>query len=105
MSSTDGIILSGEWATDNSAKIYLNGLDTGFTKGWTGFTALTSFVITSGFKDGLNTLEFRVINGNETSGNPTGLLVTNLTLIPVPATILLGFLDLGAGGWKLRKSL
>ena len=105
LSSTDGVSLSGDWATDNSAKIYLNGTDTGITKGWTGFTVLSSFDITSGFQLGENTLEFRVINGNETSGNPTGLLVTNLSLVPVPATIVLGFLGLGVGGWKLRKSM
>ena len=29
----------------------------------------------------------------------------NVSLVPVPATILLGFLGLGIGGWKLRKSL
>ena len=28
-----------------------------------------------------------------------------VALVPVPATILLGFLGLGIGGWKLRKSI
>ena len=28
-----------------------------------------------------------------------------LILVPLPATILLGFIGLGVGGWKLRKSL
>ena len=34
---------------------------------------------------------------------PTGTMT--LQVVPVPATILLGFIGLGVGGWKLRKSI
>lgn len=105
LSSNIGIILSGSWATDNSGQIWLNGSDTGITKGDRGFESLDNFTITGGFIEGENTLEFRVINGIQETGNPTGLLVTNLSLVPVPATVPLGFIGLGVGGWKLRKSL
>ena len=37
---------------------------------------------------------------------PSGLYAQDqLTLVPVPATILLGLLGLGVGSWKVRKSI
>ena len=90
-------VISGSWATDNNSEIFLNGLSTGFTTGFTGFGSLTNFTISSGFIPGMNTLEFRVTNGSQSSGNPSGLLVANLEgtadVVPEPATLLL----LGSG--------
>ena len=74
--------ISGAWATDNNASIFLNGLDTGITKGNTGFTSLSSFSIGSGFLSGINTLEFKVNNISGGGLNPTGLLVTSRQATP-----------------------
>ena len=40
-------------------------------------------------------------------GDNIGMLLDNVkvSLVPLPATILLGFIGLGIGGWKLRKSM
>ena len=67
--------ITGQWATDNNAQIFLNGKSTGITKGLDGYWSVTPFSITSGFT-GNDTLTFRV--WEEHSGSPTGLLVTNL---------------------------
>lgn len=52
--------ISGLWATDNSAEIYLNGIPTGITKNNWGFQNLAPFTLTSGFVPGVNVLEFRI---------------------------------------------
>lgn len=102
--------ITGNWATDNSGKIFLNGSYTGIdrdfgTPGDYGFSDLEYFEISGLIGGQENTLEFRVHNGDATYGGPMGLLVSNLSVVPLPATILLGFLGLGVGGWKLRKSI
>ena len=68
-------VIVGEWATDNSGVIFINGTNTGITNASS--SAFTSFTISSGFVAGLNTLDFKVTNG-PTGGpqNPTGLNVT-----------------------------
>ena len=87
----------GLWATDNDSSIRLNSIDTGITKGITGFGSLADFAITSGFVDGINTLEFIVWNQPQATGNPTGLQVNIIEAtaapVPEPATMLL----LGSG--------
>ncbi|HYG36442.1 MAG TPA: hypothetical protein VEC99_16730 [Clostridia bacterium] len=86
----------GSWATDNSGQIWLNGQYTGFNKVDWGFSQLDSFLINSGFVQGINTLEFRVLNSTDTP-NPSGLLVAGLhgeygeplpALVPEPSTYL-----------------
>jgi hypothetical protein len=80
--------ISGQWATDNSGEIFLNGSSTGITKGSSGYASLDDFAITSGFT-GTDTLVFRVWQGPQAQGNPTGLLVTSLvvTVSPAPSPI------------------
>lgn len=87
--------IGGQWATDNDAIIYLNGVSTGQSKGVLGYTSLAPFGIASGFVAGQNTLEFRVTNSVAGTGiiNPTGLLVAGLTgsatRVPEPVSALL----------------
>jgi hypothetical protein len=114
VASSSGLVVSGKWATDNSGEIWLNGTNTNIVRafgnpGTYGFQYLEDFEITSGFVDGVNTLEFRVRNGDPTRSDgvnpgPMGLLVTDVQVVPAPAAVLLGVLGLGAAGLKLRKA-
>lgn len=68
------IRITGNWATDNlGLDILINGISTGQPN--TGqFVLYTPFTISSGFRPGLNTLDFKL--NNATPGiNPTGLRV------------------------------
>ncbi len=105
-------IISGQWATDNSASILLNGNATGITKPERGFVSLDSFVLDFGFLPSVNTLTFLVTNTGS-SNNPTGLYVNmegdvSATVVPEPSTLLLfGIGSLGvwfAGRRNHRKN-
>jgi hypothetical protein len=93
-------VLNGLWAVDNVGSILLNGAATGVALTNAGnFSALTSFTLSTGFVDGLNTLDFSV----QDFGPPTALRVDELTAtatargaVPVPASALL--LGLGLVG-------
>jgi hypothetical protein len=63
--------ITGKWAVDNSgADIVINGISTGLANN-AGFGGFTDFTIETGFIEGVNTIEFVVINAP--SGiNPTG---------------------------------
>ena len=107
----------GQWTTDNSGFIELNGVQIGNGTIAPGtlqaFASFTSFSITSGFHTGLNTLTF-VVNNN-TNGTPdvTGLnvqiLSTNVSsAVPEPATFAvmgLGLAAIGFFGRKLRSKV
>ncbi|MEM9670804.1 MAG: hypothetical protein AAF950_17970 [Pseudomonadota bacterium] len=74
------VSLSGEWVTDNTGIILLNGKATGVQHKDRDFTKLRSFSISSGFVKGPNVLLFKVTNGHALH-NPSGLLVANLRLV------------------------
>ncbi len=89
-------------AADNSVNILLNGEETGFTH--SGFAAFSApFLITSGFIEGINTLQFVLTNAG-TAPNPGGLRVQILgstTTIPEPGTLSL--LGLAIAGLTVRR--
>ncbi|MFZ5721084.1 MAG: PEPxxWA-CTERM sorting domain-containing protein [Pseudomonadota bacterium] len=104
--------ISGLWAVDNNAEIFLNGSTTGVTlpNGANSFGLLHSFTISSGFVLGLNTLDFRVND----AGPPTALRVDSLAGvaelaspptggIPEPSTWTLLILGFGTAGAALRR--
>ncbi|MCE9565046.1 MAG: cadherin-like domain-containing protein [Planctomycetes bacterium] len=68
------VTISGLWAADDDATISLNGVDTGVSVSAGGFQSLTTFSLATGFRVGMNTLDFLVHN----SGGPTGLRVSGL---------------------------
>jgi len=88
--------ISGLWSMDDVGQdILINGISTGATGN--GFSSFQAFTIDKGFKDGLNTIDFKVFNG----GGPTGLRVemTGAAAVPEPASMTLiaaGLLGLGA---------
>jgi hypothetical protein len=76
--------IAGEVASDNwLVDVQLNGMSLGITTGFEDFGFFTPFTITTGFIDGINTLDFVVRNGS----GPTGLRVQ-----------MTGSADLSAGG-------
>lgn len=92
--------LSGRWASDNNACIFLNGVNTNVCTPYQNFGVLAPFTITSGFQPGTNTLDFVVYNG----GLPTGVIAeisgTANASAPEPATLLLA----ASGLVTLRKA-
>jgi hypothetical protein len=105
LASTAGASLSGVWAVDNSATMYLNGLVVS-TIANPGFNVLTPFATTNQtFQTGMNTITFDVFNNGCINGcgfNPTGLLVQFNT--PEPSSLaLFGSGVLGLGGLLRRR--
>ncbi len=71
-------VLMGSWATDNlGTDIKLNGVSTGLANS-VQFGALTPFTLSTGFIEGVNTLEFHLNNFAEPVTGYTGLRVDNL---------------------------
>jgi hypothetical protein len=104
------VVLSGQIAADDSAEVFLNGVDTGM--GASTFSSLSALNITSGFNQGLNTITIDVTNGPNLAGNPSGLFVelagtgTLGVTTPEPASFAfmgLGLAALGILGRRLRS--
>lgn len=98
-------VITGQWSTDNAGEdILINGISTGVTHkdgSVPSYAFFSSFTINSGFKPGVNTLDFVVDNAplNPSSPspnlyNPTGLRVElsgTAMATPEPSTLTLQF--------------
>jgi hypothetical protein len=97
-------LLTGQWAADDQGlDILINGVSTGSTSA--GFSAWSSFSISSGFVAGVNTLDFLVNNGS----GPTGLRVevsgtADASGTPEPASMMLMCAGL-TGLWLVRRRI
>src|SRR5262249_2698200 len=108
--------ITGQWSSDNAGlKILLNGVDTGNpgnpygpSGGPFSFDHWVSFLISAGFQDGLNTLDFIVMNGNNADDQtgPTSLRVElsgTAAATPLPAALPLFAGGLGVIGLLARR--
>lgn len=101
-------VIHGLWATDNAGTdILLNGVSVLNGQGSTGagslrsFSVWTPFSISSGFKEGVNTLQF-VVNNSDTG--PQGLRVElNAFAVPVPEPTSLGLVGAGLASLAFRR--
>jgi hypothetical protein len=92
-------VITGALASDNNARILLNGIEIGFSNDSAQFRRLTEFTLETGFQPGLNTLEFLVLNNPGTGQNPSGLLVAELAVVPEPLPGALLAMDGVVGVW------
>jgi len=70
--------ITGVFSTDNNlTDVLINGISTGITSDFSGFGSVNPFSITSGFQSGVNTLDFILVNGDDSDNpaGPTGLIV------------------------------
>ncbi|RKX42148.1 MAG: hypothetical protein DRP64_10300, partial [Verrucomicrobia bacterium] len=68
-------VVSGRWTSDNQGlDVLLNGMSTGITSDGNFGVLGNPFTISSGFVNGINTLEF-VVNNAGTDTNPTGVRI------------------------------
>jgi hypothetical protein len=103
-------VISGNYGTDNSGSIFLNGNAAVATTGNAAFGAATPFTINSGFTAGVNTIHVTVTN----NGDPTGFFVqftsatatptVTVTPTPVPPSIWLTLIGLACLGLFLGYS-
>ena len=85
------LTITGYWAADNyGSDISLNGTSSGDTTAigsyGSSFAGLTPFVISGPGNVGLNSIDFYVTNYAQNGGNPTGLLVTDISGVYTPAS-------------------
>jgi hypothetical protein len=95
--------INGGVTADNSINdILINGISTGSK--FSGYGDFQSFVINTGFKSGINTLTFEVIN----QGGPTGLRTdfsgsNFIAAVPEPETYAMMMAGLGMMGFIVRR--
>jgi hypothetical protein len=95
----------GKWAMDNyPVEILLNGVTVmSYAGGSNGFREFQPFMMTEGFQQGANTLQFVVLNGAGGGGNPVGFRAELEASTPEPATFaLFGFALIGLGAFASR---
>ena len=99
--------ISGAFAADDSATIFLNGVQIGAANQG-GYRFTTNFNINSGFIAGVNTLTFTALNSG---AGPTGLNVLvsgTATAVPEPATwglLLVGFGMVGVAARRRQTTV
>jgi hypothetical protein len=108
--------VTGRWAADNEAQMFLNGVLVNATPGFqfAPWQYFTPFAINSGFIPGVNTLTFVVPNSRngEDADGRTGLIVemsgtadvAQITPEPV-SLVVFGGLVLGGAGVALRRRM
>jgi hypothetical protein len=92
------VVVSGSMASDNGGSLELNGVPTEYSG--TSFAEWTSFTLSSGFRPGVNTLDFLVANVLGGYFNPSGLIVeisgtglrptTTTSLVASPTNLIVG---------------
>jgi len=93
--------IAGQWSSDNSAQIWLNGVFTGVELSYEqSYRSLHNFILSGGFQPGVNTLDFVVNNWNCpgcNGSNPTGLRVNIVSAVAEPVPEPTTYALLGAG--------
>jgi hypothetical protein len=92
------VTINGQWAADNQGfGILLNGVDTGYRLISSDLqSGLVPFILTSGFQNGINTLDFLVSNTFDSMPDPDGYNPTALRVemigtaqaVPEPSSAL-----------------
>jgi hypothetical protein len=112
--NTSTAVINGQWASDNTAAIFLNGSATGITRNDPDNFAFSNFSIANtSLLAGSNTLRFVVQNGPQgaDANNPTGLRVefltrtadSNSTAVPEPSDLVGTAIAFGSVVFLKRK--